>query len=56
MFLGMFLVAGPQIFYLFLKMRRQLSRALKKAGVTLEELDRKTDKKKGWLRTEKEQC
>ena len=42
MFLGGFLVAGPQIAWAFIKIRGQLARALKKAGVTLEELDKKT--------------
>ena len=44
MFLGMLLVAGPQIAWVILKLRGQLSRALKKAGVTLEELDKKPAK------------
>ena len=43
-FLGGFLVAGPQLFFWSLKMRKRLSVALKRLGTSLEELDRKEKK------------
>ena len=42
--LGFFIFQGPFIAWKFIKMRAYLSKALKKAGTTLEELDKKPAK------------
>ena len=36
--LGMFIVAGPQVTIMILKLRKQLATALNKAGLTMEDL------------------
>ena len=43
-FIGGFLVAGPQLFFWSMKMRKRMTIALNRLGTTLEELDRKEKK------------
>ena len=40
-FLGFFIFQGPFIAWKLIKMRSQLTKALKHAGITLEELEKK---------------
>jgi len=44
-FLGGFLVAGPQLFFWSMKMRKRMTIALSRLGITVQELDRKEKKK-----------